>query len=60
MYIYIHSTAKKGATVKHVTVAPAPGTNKLSILGDQTTIVFPYPDDAGLSALGVYAGSIYP
>lgn len=53
--------ANKGAPVKHVAV-PKAGTNPLlAISGDQTTIIFPYPDDAGLSALVIcnHAGLDY-
>jgi hypothetical protein len=42
--------AKQAATKPSAGSHPAEA-NKLAILGDQTQIVFPYPDDAGLSAL---------
>jgi len=49
----VPTAAKKTAAVKHVAAAVAhpPGTNKLALLSDQPTIVFPYPHDAGLTAL---------
>lgn len=43
-------TAKQ-ASVTHAPGSHPAGANALAVLGDQTQIVFPYPDDAGLSAL---------